>query len=74
MKQKIFILSGPSGAGEDSIMEGLEKKFSIEKVINTTTRKRRDGEIEGKDYYFISDTDFKNKIAAAAFIVLKLLK
>lgn len=57
-KSKIFIISGPSGAGEDSIIKKLEKLFSIEKVITTTTREMRPGEAQGKPYYFVPKEEF----------------
>ncbi|HUD08573.1 MAG TPA: hypothetical protein VMQ48_00605, partial [Candidatus Saccharimonadales bacterium] len=53
---------GPSGAGEDSVIEGLKKYFQIERVITTTTRSMRAGESQGKPYYFISHEEFKKKI------------
>jgi guanylate kinase len=62
MKSNIFIISGPSGAGEDSIIEGLRKYFPIERVITTTTRAMRPGESEGNPYYFISREEFQEKI------------
>jgi guanylate kinase len=63
-KSNIFIISGPSGAGEDSIIKGLEKLMPIERVVTTTTREMRPGEEQGKPYYFISKEEFeKNKIA-----------
>lgn len=64
MKQtnNIFIISGPSGAGEDSVIKGLEGMFTIEKIITTTTRELRPGEKHGKDYYFISKEEFQKKI------------
>lgn len=58
MKSNIFIISGPSGAGEDSIIEGLRRYFAIERVITTTTREMRPGESRGKPYYFISREEF----------------
>jgi guanylate kinase len=58
----IFIISGPSGAGEDSIITGLEKYFPIERVVTTTTRPMRVGESQGKPYYFISKEDFQKSI------------
>ena len=64
---KIFIISGPSGAGEDSVIEGLKKYFSIEKVITTTTRKMRPGEKSGSPYYFISKNEFKKGIKKNRF-------
>ena len=60
--KKIFIITGPSGAGEDSVIEGLKKYFSIEKIITSTTREKRPGEKNGKDYYFLSHSEFKKKI------------
>lgn len=57
-KSRLFILSGPSGAGEDSIIEGLRKFFTIERVITTTTREMRPGESQGRPYYFISREEF----------------
>jgi guanylate kinase len=64
---KIFILSGPSGAGEDSIIEGLKKIFPIERIMTTTTREMRPGESEGHPYYFISKEDFRAGIERGNF-------
>ncbi len=58
----IFIISGPSGAGEDSVIEGLKKYFKIERIITTTTRAMRSGESEGNPYYFINQEEFQKKI------------
>ncbi len=60
--KNIFIISGPSGAGEDSIITGLKKYFAIERVITTTTRSMRAGESQGNPYYFISIAEFKENI------------
>lgn len=62
-KANIFIISGPSGAGEDSVIEGLRKYFEIERVITTTTRGMRQGESQGNPYYFISREEFLEKIS-----------
>lgn len=61
-KSKIFLLSGPSCAGEDSIIGGLRDKLSFELIITTTTREIRPGESQGKPYYFISKEEFRNGI------------
>lgn len=61
--QNIFIISGPSGAGEDSIIDGLAAIFPIERAITTVTRSPRVGESDGHPYYFISPEDFQQKIA-----------
>ena len=60
---RLFIISGPSGAGEDSIINKLSEKMNINKVITTTTRKKREGEIDGVDYYFIDKEQFKKNIS-----------
>ncbi|MFB6181932.1 MAG: hypothetical protein ABEJ24_03475 [Candidatus Magasanikbacteria bacterium] len=58
----IFILSGPSGAGEDSIIEGLQDKIEVERTITTTTRDMREHESEGNPYHFISEQEFREGI------------
>ena len=63
----LFILSGPSGAGEDSIISGLTAHFPIERVITTTTRAPRRGETEGNPYYFVSSASFRESIAQKKF-------
>ena len=68
ISQNIFIISGPSGAGEDSIISGLTKDLEIERVITTTTRPMRADDIQGNPYYFISLEEFKDKITKGEFI------
>lgn len=64
----LFIISGPSGAGEDSIIEGLKKYFEIERVVTTTTRAMRAGDSQGNPYYFISKEEFEQKIESGDFV------
>ena len=61
-KGKIIVISGPSGAGEDSIINGLEKQIPIERVVTTTSRDMRAGESEKNPYYFISQEEFEKGI------------
>lgn len=63
----IFIISGPSGAGEDSIIKGLETFLLIEIVITTTTREMRQGESQKKPYCFISKEEFLKGIKENKF-------
>jgi guanylate kinase len=58
----IVIISGPSGAGEDSIIEGLRAYGQVNRIITTTTRDMRPGEIQGTSYHFISKEEFEEKI------------
>ncbi|MCF7820642.1 MAG: guanylate kinase [Candidatus Pacebacteria bacterium] len=66
--ENIVILSGPSGAGEDTIISELSKKINLEKIITTTTRNKRPGEKNGKDYYFISEEEFKEGVKNKIFV------
>jgi guanylate kinase len=69
MKNKLIIISGPSGAGEDSVIRGLiNKGLAIERVITTVTRPMREGESQGNPYYFISIPEFKKMIKAGTFV------
>ena len=67
MKSNVFIISGPSGSGQDSVIEGLKKYFEIERIITTTTREPREGESQGDPYYFISKEEFENGIKEGRF-------
>jgi guanylate kinase len=64
--QSLFILSGPSGAGEDSIINALSERLPVERVVTTTTRDPRPGESQGNPYYFISRAAFEAMVDADA--------
>lgn len=66
--QNLIIISGPSGSGQDSVIEGLQKILPIERVVTTTTRKKRKNERQGKPYYFITRQNFENNIKTKQFI------
>jgi guanylate kinase len=65
---KIFIISGPSGAGEDAVIGGLKKKIRFSQVTTVVTRKMRLGERRGYPYYFIGINKFKAMIKNHEFI------
>jgi guanylate kinase len=67
-KTLFFIISGPSGAGEDSVIEGLEKKIKLKRVVTTVTRSKRPGEKEGYPYHFVTVPEFKKMIAENKFV------
>jgi len=66
--KNIIIISGPSGAGEDSIIKVLLKDLPAEKIITTTTREMRAEDKEGVSYYFVSKDEFKKGIVNNQFI------
>ena len=67
MKGKLIIVSGPSGSGKSTVTKIVKDKLNIPLSISATTRNPRDGEIDGKDYLFLSEEEFKNKIANDEF-------
>lgn len=72
MAGKLFVISGSSGAGKTTLvtaaLEHLQLKYPIERVVTYTTRTMRSGEVDGKDYYFVSVEEFKQKIEMGFFI------
>ena len=64
----ILVVSGPSGAGKSTICKKVIKKNNLYFSVSCTTRKPRTGEIDGKDYYFIEEDKFKEKIKNNNFI------
>ncbi len=64
----IFILSAPSGAGKTTLYNGLKLVHpEIKLSVSCTTRPRRPGEVNGRDYRFISERQFDEMKAAGAF-------
>ncbi len=67
--QKLIIITAPSGAGKTSITQYLLKKYpQLSFSVSATTRLQRSFEQNGVDYYFISETDFLQKIQQEDFI------
>lgn len=65
----MFIFTAPSGAGKTTVVKHLLEKYdALDFSISATTRQKRDYEIDGKDYYFISVESFKSKIDQDQFI------
>lgn len=61
----VLVLSGPSGAGKDTVIDALLTKDKDTIVsISMTTRKPRPGEVDGKDYYFVTKEEFEKNIEA----------
>ena len=59
----MVILSSPSGAGKTTISKKIQQKYQNFKIsVSHTTRKPRSNEVEGIDYYFVDENNFKNKI------------
>jgi len=64
----LLILSSPSGAGKTTLTKKIQQKYRNFKLsVSHTTRKPRDNEIEGIDYYFVTNNEFKNLIKTDSF-------
>lgn len=64
---KIFLIYGPSGVGQDSVIEGLAKKIKFTRPITTTSRPKRHSEKQGRPYYFVSKNQFEKMIKEKKF-------
>ena len=68
-KGNLVVISGPSGAGKDSIVNNLKKFYKNYWVsVSMTTRDMRPGDVEGVSYFFIDDETFENRIKDNKFL------
>ena len=61
-KGRLIVISGFSGAGKGTVVKRLTEKYDYSLSISATTRKPREGEVDGKDYYFKSVEEFMSLI------------
>ncbi len=65
----LFVIAAPSGAGKTSLVKAvLARDPSLRVSISHTTRKQREKEIPGRDYYFVSLDEFRKLLAAGEFL------
>lgn len=64
----LFLVSAPSGAGKTTLCKNLRMTPDFIYSISCTTRKPRQGEENGKDYYFLSEKEFDQKVQAGEFL------
>jgi guanylate kinase len=65
----VLVVTGPSGAGKGTLIRELvERVPGIEVTVSATTRERRHGEEDGREYWFLSDDDFLARIAHGEFL------
>ena len=65
----VFVITGPSGAGKGTLIKGLiERVLGLEVAVSATTRAQRPGEVDGRDYWFLSDEEFTRRGDADAFL------
>jgi len=65
----VLVVTGPSGAGKGTLIRELVARVpAIEATVSATTRARRQGEEDGREYWFLSNEDFSRRVAAGEFL------
>jgi guanylate kinase len=65
----VLVVTGPSGAGKGTLIRELvERVPAIEVTVSAATRERRRGEEDGREYWFLSDKDFTERVARGEFL------
>ncbi|HEY1727580.1 MAG TPA: guanylate kinase [Candidatus Baltobacteraceae bacterium] len=69
----LFVVSGPSGAGKDTLVAELRKRYDrIRYSVSATTRPARAGEVHGQDYFFLTAEEFTERQAASDFLETRI--
>lgn len=64
----LLVVSGPSGVGKSSVIDGVLERTGAGFSVSATTREPRPGEVDGEDYSFLSDRGFDELVTAAALL------
>jgi guanylate kinase len=65
----VLVVTGPSGAGKGTLIRELvERVPEIEVTVSATTRDRRRGEVDGREYWFLTDDDFLARVGRGEFL------
>jgi guanylate kinase len=66
---KVFVITGPSGVGKGTLIEQLlERVPELDLSISATTREPREGEVDGRDYFFLEPEEFRRRLEAGDFL------
>ncbi len=69
IEPKLFVISGPSGAGKGTLVERVRaSRPDLGLTVSATTREPRAGEVDGVNYYFLTDDEFSSRVEAGDFI------
>lgn len=69
MKHSLLVVSGPSGVGKGTLVKLLKaKRKDLVESVSCTTRSPREGEMHGREYYFLSKEEFKKRIEENDFL------
>lgn len=67
-KGRLIVFSAPSGCGKGTMLAEILKDESFRVSVSATTRKPREGEVEGVNYYYISNEEFERRVEAGEFL------
>jgi guanylate kinase len=66
---KVFVITGPSGVGKGTLIERLLERIpELELSVSATTRAPRTGEVDGRDYHFLTQEEFERRVEAGDFV------
>lgn len=67
---RVLVLSGPSGSGKSTVVDRLlvDSEVSVREAVSATTRSPRPAEVDGKDYYFLSQEEFAARRQRGEFV------
>jgi guanylate kinase len=69
MAAKVFVITGPSGVGKGTLIRELLRRLpDLELSISATTRPPREGEVDGRDYHFLSPEQFEERMRREEFL------
>lgn len=69
MPPRLFVVTGPSGAGKGTLIRALvERRSDLAVAVSATTRARRPGEEDGREYRFLTEEEFERRVAAGEFL------
>lgn len=64
----LFVISAPSGTGKSTLYRALRATPDFKYSVSCTTRQPRPGEVDGKDYHFLEEADFRSRLAGEEFL------
>lgn len=65
----VIVVTGPSGAGKGTLIKGLVDRVpALEVAVSATTRAQRPGEVDGREYWFLSDEEFERRVQGGEFL------
>ncbi len=68
-RPSVFVVTGPSGAGKGTLIKRLlERVPELEVAVSATTRAQRPGEVDGREYHFLAEPDFRARVAEGKFL------